>query len=119
MPLHFTAQDVAFNNSDSGGSQSSESEDEQDLTWEDWVSDSLENRPCKSLFDQDKTFPSVPEALNHDKSTHGVDLDAICSKLCTSFCVGAFSISLTSPTALDPYQRIRLINWIRKEVSDS
>ncbi|EPT00251.1 hypothetical protein FOMPIDRAFT_1023851 [Fomitopsis schrenkii] len=98
MPLHFTAQDVAFNNSDSGGSQSSESEDEQDLTWEDWVSDSLENRPCKSLFDQDKTFPSVPEALNHDKSTHGVDLDAICSKL-----------------SLDPYQRIRLINWIRKE----
>lgn len=83
MSLHFAAQDVAINYSDSGSSQSSE--DEQDLTWEDWVSDSLENKPCKSLFDYEKTLPSVTEALSHDKSAHGVDLDAICSKLCRLF----------------------------------
>ncbi|KAH9922941.1 S-adenosyl-L-methionine-dependent methyltransferase [Fomitopsis serialis] len=51
----------------------------------------LLHSPCKSLFEQDKTFASA----------HGVDLDAISSRL--------------SPLlALDPYQRIRLINWIRK-----
>ena len=83
MSLHYAAQDVAINDSDSGSSQSSE--DEQDLTWEDWVSDSLENKPCKSLFDYEKTLPSVTEALSHDKSAHGVDLDAICSKLCRLF----------------------------------
>ena len=82
MSLRFSAQNAAINNSESGSSPSSE--DEQDLTWEDWVSDSLENRPCKSLFDPEKEFPSVAEALNHHKSVHGVDLDAICSKLCTS-----------------------------------
>ncbi|TFY63817.1 hypothetical protein EVJ58_g3025 [Rhodofomes roseus] len=96
MVLHFSAEEVPVANSESGSSQSSE--DEQDLTWEDWVSDSIENRPCKSLFDQDKTFASVPEAANHDKDVHGVDLDVISARL-----------------SLDPYQRIRLINWIRKE----
>lgn len=115
MSLHFSAQDVVINTPESGSSQSSE--DEQDLTWEDWVSDSLENRPCKSLFDQDKEFPSVTESLNHDKLAHGVDLDAICSKLCTSSRLGVFNPSLIPLIALDSYQRIRLINWIRKEVS--
>ncbi|KZT63364.1 S-adenosyl-L-methionine-dependent methyltransferase [Daedalea quercina L-15889] len=96
MALRFSAHHVSADNSESGSSQSSE--DEQDLTWEDWVSDSIENKPCKSLFDQEKTFQSVPEAASHDKLVHGVDLDVICSRL-----------------SLDTHQRIRLINWIRKE----
>ncbi|CCM05740.1 uncharacterized protein FIBRA_07972 [Fibroporia radiculosa] len=96
MSLHFSADKLPVSDTDSD--RSSTSEDEDDLTWDDWVSDSMDTRPCKSLFDQEKTFTSVPEALNHDKLVHGVDLDETCARL-----------------ALDLHQRIRLINWIRKE----
>lgn len=78
--LRFSAENLHFSGSDSDRSPSSE--DEEDLTWEDWVSDGVENRPCKSLFDQDKTFTSVAEAVNHDKLVHGVDLEEISSRLC-------------------------------------
>ncbi|CAL1713691.1 unnamed protein product [Somion occarium] len=78
-------------------SDSSDSEDESDLTWEDWISDSGAKRPCKSLFD-DTTFTSVAEALEYDKDTHGFDFEQTCSRL-----------------SLDSYRRIRLVNWIRKE----
>ncbi|KAH9850155.1 S-adenosyl-L-methionine-dependent methyltransferase [Lenzites betulinus] len=57
----------------------------------------MSNRPCKSLF-EDRTFDTVQEALAHDEATHGFSLKDVTTKL-----------------ALDPYQRIRLINWIRKE----
>ncbi|KZT08853.1 S-adenosyl-L-methionine-dependent methyltransferase [Laetiporus sulphureus 93-53] len=96
MSLHLPADQLHLSGSESDRTQSSEDEEEE--TWEDRVSDSMDNRPCKSLFDNEKTFTSVPEAVNHDKLVHGVDLNAICSRL-----------------ALDPYQRIRLVNWIRKE----
>ncbi|EMD39598.1 hypothetical protein CERSUDRAFT_111907 [Gelatoporia subvermispora B] len=76
---------------------SSSEDDDDDQNWDDWVSDSADKRPCKSLF-EDKTLPSVSDALNHDKTAHGFDLEAAFSRL-----------------SLDPYQRIRLINWIRKE----
>ncbi|KAI0770721.1 protein arginine N-methyltransferase [Fomes fomentarius] len=76
---------------------SSEEEDDEDLTWDDWVSDSLEKRPCKSLF-ENKTFDTVQEALSYDETTHGFSLQDITARL-----------------GLDPYKRIRLINWIRKE----
>ena len=59
---------------------SSEDEDDGDLTWEDWVSDSGSKRPCKSLFEE-STFPSVPEAIDHDKKSHNFDLDGLCSRL--------------------------------------
>ena len=95
MSLRFSAQNAAINNHETESGSSQSSEDEQDLTWEDWVSDSLENRPCKSLFDQEKSFPSVTDALQHDKSVHGVDLDAICSTLCASSCLRACFGSLT------------------------
>ncbi|KAI1788889.1 protein arginine N-methyltransferase [Ganoderma leucocontextum] len=75
---------------------SSEDEDE-DLAWDDWVSDSLSKRPCKSLF-ENRTFDTVPEALAYDENTHGFSLKTITARL-----------------GLDPYKRIRLINWIRKE----
>ena len=57
----------------------SSSEDEDD-TWEDWVSDSVEKQPCKSLFD-DATLPSAAEALEHDKKEHGFDLNEVFSRL--------------------------------------
>ncbi|PCH40423.1 arginine N-methyltransferase 3 [Wolfiporia cocos MD-104 SS10] len=95
MALHLSSSNAQF--SDSGSDRSS-STDDADETWDDWVSDSMENRPCKSLFEQDKTFTTVAEAVNHDKLVYGIDLDDLCARL-----------------SLDPYQRIRLINWIRKE----
>ncbi|CDO72229.1 hypothetical protein BN946_scf184970.g81 [Trametes cinnabarina] len=75
----------------------SSSDDDDDQTWDDWVSDSLEKRPCKSLF-EDRTFDSVQEALAYDEATYGFSLKEVASRL-----------------ALDQYQRIRLINWIRRE----
>jgi len=65
--------------------------------WEDWVSDSASTRPCKSLFDE-TTLTSVAEILEWDKLNHGFDLDETSKRL-----------------SLDHYQRIRLINFIRKE----
>ncbi|KAI0072207.1 S-adenosyl-L-methionine-dependent methyltransferase [Panus rudis PR-1116 ss-1] len=80
-----------------GSDPSSSEEEDEDLTWDDWVSDSATKRPCKSLFD-DTTFTSVEDVLNYDKTKFGFDLESICKKL-----------------SLDSYQRIRLINWLRKE----
>ncbi|KAJ7162891.1 protein arginine N-methyltransferase [Mycena filopes] len=83
---------------DSGSEEgpSSSSDDDEEETWDDWVSDSMEQRACKSLF-EDKVLSSVEAALLHDKTTHGFDLDAVCSRF-----------------SLDTYKRIRLINFIRK-----
>ncbi|KAJ7046428.1 protein arginine N-methyltransferase [Mycena alexandri] len=83
---------------DSGSEEGnlSSSDDDEEETWDDWVSDSMEQRPCKSLF-EDKVLPSVEEALAYDKTSHGLDLDALCGRL-----------------SLDTYKRIRLINFIRK-----
>ena len=59
----------------------SSSDEDDDQAWDDWVSDSLEKRPCKSLF-EDKTFDSVQEALAYDETTHGFSLKDISSRLC-------------------------------------
>ena len=60
---------------------SSEDEDlEEEETWDDWVSDSMENRACKSLFDE-QVFSSVEKSLEHDKSAHGFDLEQTCARL--------------------------------------
>ncbi|KAI0823963.1 S-adenosyl-L-methionine-dependent methyltransferase [Trametes gibbosa] len=75
----------------------SSSDDDEDQTWDDWVSDSILNRPCKSLF-ENRTFDTVQEALAYDEVTHGFSLKDVTLRL-----------------SLDPYKRIRLINWIRKE----
>ncbi|KAH9925083.1 protein arginine N-methyltransferase [Amylocystis lapponica] len=99
MSLRLSASHLTHSESGSDvEGRSSSSQEDDDLTWDDWVSDSADTRPCTSLFDHDKTFTSVPEALNHDKLVHGFDLEEICTRL-----------------SLDPYQRIRLINWMRKE----
>ncbi|KAJ6554983.1 protein arginine N-methyltransferase [Mycena vulgaris] len=78
------------------GTLSSAEDDDAEETWDDWVSDSMQQRPCRSLFDE-KDLPSVEDALVYDKDTHGFDLDAFCARL-----------------SLDTHGRIRLINFIRK-----
>lgn len=60
---------------------SSESDDENDQTWDDWVSDSNAQQNCKSLFDEN-VFPSATEALSHDKVAHQFDLDDVSKSLC-------------------------------------
>ncbi|KAF7365651.1 Protein arginine N-methyltransferase 3 [Mycena venus] len=93
LPPHSTPED------DSGseeGTASTEEDNDEEETWDDWVSDSMDKRPCRSLF-EDKVLPSVDEALAYDKASHGFDLDVLSVRL-----------------SLDTYRRIRLINFIRK-----
>ncbi|KAK2465278.1 hypothetical protein APHAL10511_002632 [Amanita phalloides] len=71
-------------------------DDDVDEDWDDWVSDSIVQPSCASLFD-DNTFPTVEDALLHDQSKHGFNLDQISKRL-----------------SLDIHGRIRLINYIRK-----
>ena len=61
-------------------SSSEDEEDDEDLTWEDWVSDSLAKRPCKSLF-ENRTFDTVQEAQLYDETTNGFSLKAISERL--------------------------------------
>ncbi|KAK0185705.1 S-adenosyl-L-methionine-dependent methyltransferase [Armillaria mellea] len=93
MSLRLPVADVI---DEDGPSQSSSDEDDDDQTWDDWVSDSA-RQPCRSLFEE-KSFPSVEEALKYDHATYGFDLSGTCAKL-----------------SLDTHGRIRLINYIRKQ----
>lgn len=118
MSTHFLDEPAPDGNEPERESDPSSSEDEdEDLTWEDWVSDSAAKRLCKSLFDE-TTLTSVAEILEWDKLNHGVDLEATAIRLCTS----PTSLVMLSRSywllvaALDYYKRIRLINWVRKEV---
>ena len=81
---------------DSGSclSSSDEDEDQNDpKTWDDWASDSQQNRECYSLF-EDKKLASVAKAVEYDEQTHGFNLDRISSKL-------GESISSSIQTPLD------------------
>ncbi|KAJ3518164.1 hypothetical protein NLJ89_g28 [Agrocybe chaxingu] len=71
---------------------------DDDQAWDDWVSDSNGRQECKSLFD-DKVLLSAEDALEYDKKTHNFGLDETCMKL-----------------SLDFHGRVRLINYIRKNV---
>lgn len=81
MSLHLPPP-VDFSNSgnDSESDCTSSGDDDDDQNWDDWVSDSLARHPCRSLFDE-KSFPSVEDALLHDKSTHNFDLNLVCTAL--------------------------------------
>ncbi|KAI6027839.1 S-adenosyl-L-methionine-dependent methyltransferase [Pisolithus microcarpus] len=85
------------NDSDDLSSSDSEDYPEEDNNFDDWVSDQALGRPCRSLFDE-TDFPSVDDALRYDQSTHGFNLTETCTRL-----------------NLDLHQRIRLINYIRKD----
>ena len=79
MSLHLSTATVP----DAGDSdRSSSDEDEDDQNWDEWISDSALSKTL-SLF-ENKQFPSVTEALEYDKSTHGFDLNETCSRLCLS-----------------------------------
>ncbi|KZT28706.1 S-adenosyl-L-methionine-dependent methyltransferase [Neolentinus lepideus HHB14362 ss-1] len=95
LPPSALAQQPRNEDRESEGSELAE--DEEDNNFDDWVSDSVDRQPCKSLF-EDKILPSVTEALEYDRKTHNFDLNAMCSRL-----------------SLDFHQRIRLVNYIRKE----
>ena len=69
---------------DRGSDPSSDEEDDEDQTWDDWVSDSAEKRPCKSLF-ENKTFDTVQEALLNDERNHGFSLKTISTRLGVHF----------------------------------
>lgn len=86
MSIHLHPQDVIQGpegDPDSGPclSSSDEDEDQNDpKTWDDWASDSQENRECYSLF-EDKKLPSAAKAIEYDEQTHKFNLDRISSKL--------------------------------------
>ena len=65
---------------DDASDMSSSGEEDEDLAWDDWVSDSLSKRPCKSLF-ENRTFDTVPEALAYDENTYGFSLKVVTARL--------------------------------------
>lgn len=80
MSLRLPATHVQPPPAEEHDSESSSEDEDEEETWDDWVSDSLDRRPCKSLF-EDKTFDSVQDALAHDESTHGFNLKDVTSRL--------------------------------------
>jgi len=110
---------------DSGSCLSSDEDEDQNdpKTWDDWVSDPQETRECYSLF-EGKKFASVAKAVEHDEQTHGFNLDRASSKLGQSISfptqsplLGPTEIKISLTPALDFHQRVRLINYIRKQVT--
>lgn len=65
----------------------------------DWASSLGQALQTKSLF-SDTLLPTPAAALEHDAQQYGFDIKAECLK-----------------KGLDLYGRMRLINWIRREVS--
>jgi len=85
MSLRFHSQDIIHGpddiDSESCLSSSDEDEDQNDpKTWDDWVSDSQENRECCSLF-EDKKLASVAKVIEYDEQTHRFNLDRVSGKL--------------------------------------
>lgn len=121
MSIHLPPPDnISGPYSDPIGSSSSSSEDQdyQEETWDDWVSDSNARQGCKSLFDE-KILSCVEDAVTYDRENHQVDINELCKRLCkfsinivTMYLLKRFEIYL----ALDFHGRVRLINFIRKNV---
>ena len=87
MSIHLPPQSVIQEHKDDTDSESclssssDEDEDQNDpRTWDNWVSDSQENKECYSLF-EDKKFFSVQKTLEYDEQTHGFSLDRVSSTL--------------------------------------
>jgi protein arginine N-methyltransferase 3 len=88
---------VEFQPEESTHDSSEEDLGDDDDNWDDWVSDSLTQLPCKSLFD-DSTFPSAEEVIQYDQTEHSFNLDQICNNLC--MCLSPFLIFLFSCHAI-------------------
>jgi protein arginine N-methyltransferase 3 len=67
----------------------------------DWASSLHGARRTQSLFDADTVLDTPEECLEHDERVHGYDVQKEGERL-----------------GLDDYGRIRLINYIRREVSE-
>ena len=80
MSVHLPAPAHISDQIDDDDDSASENDD-QDQTWDDWVSDSNVEQQCKSLFD-DTVLPSVEAVLAYDKETYHFSLDEVCKRLC-------------------------------------
>jgi len=94
MSIRFAAVPQSQDDADDRATSSnSGSEDyaEEDNNFEDWISDQGQLQACRSLF-EDKTFATAAEALTHDRSTHGFDLDAVSEQWSASFLPACSSV---------------------------
>lgn len=82
----------------STASSSETGSDREDFS--DWASSLHGARRTQSLFDADTVLDTPEECLEHDERVHGYNVQKEGDKL-----------------GLDDYGRIRLINYIRREVS--
>jgi type I protein arginine methyltransferase len=82
MSIHLPAPDnISGPNSDpEKSSSSSDGEEDEDETWDDWVSDSNTRQGCKSLFDE-KIFSCVEDAMAYDRENYKVDINELCKRL--------------------------------------
>lgn len=74
---------VEPNSDQETNSESEDADEDDDQNWDDWVSDSIIQQKCRSLF-EDKMFPSIEEAIAYDKSAHGFDINHTVGRLCES-----------------------------------
>ena len=79
-------------------SSSSSEDDDNDENWDEWISDSITQQECRSLFEK-KSLPSAEEALKYDKQTYGFDLIETCGKLCEFISPAQPAIRITECSA--------------------
>ena len=86
MSVHLPPSVVPDDHHPSASASASEDEDEDDNdeSWDDFTQESIAQQPCLSMF-EDKTFPSITEALENDNSKFGFDINNLCSRLSTFF----------------------------------
>lgn len=80
MSVHIPASAISANYEEDDISRSSDAseEDNKELeTFDDWIE---EERPCKSLFDDD-VLDSVSLAIEYDSKTHAFDIGAVSKRL--------------------------------------
>ncbi|KAG8988368.1 hypothetical protein FRB90_002795 [Tulasnella sp. 427] len=98
MSVHIPAPAVptSYDEDDISRSSDASEEDNKELeTFDDWIE---EERPCKSLFDEN-ILDSATLAIEYDTKTHAFDISEVSKRL-----------------GLDFFQRARLINHIRREL---
>ncbi|KAF8877148.1 S-adenosyl-L-methionine-dependent methyltransferase [Gymnopilus junonius] len=90
---------VSDDRNDSESGSSLDSEDDNDQTWDDWVSDSNAELETKSLFDE-QVLQSVERALTYDKEIHHFDLNNFAKQSLAmnqpSIFIAAYALSITS-----------------------
>jgi hypothetical protein len=97
-------------------SSGSDTDSDSDQEWDDWVSDSADAQRCQSLFEPDKSFPTVEETLKFEKDVKGFDLETFCAAL-GKLNFNPSYIESSCKLGLDVYGRMRLVNFIRRTVS--